>query len=177
MLIIPTGSKDIPAEILAHFEQYREQLETRAEARDSVDWFCLRSCSYYEKMAQEKIVFPDLSAHQRFAMSSDNVYVCDGSYFFDSSNMVLLGILNSATAHEYFTNRCSSVGNLKSRGRFRFKKAYLQDFPIPRHAFEESAIATQITEVVRELLNNQETPALKSKLDSLVEHLYLSRND
>jgi hypothetical protein len=177
MLIVPNDSKDVPDEILAHLEPYRTELEKRAEVRDSVRWFCLRPCSYYDKMEQEKIIFPDLSAQQRFALSSAGVYVCDGSYFVDSSNLVLLGILNSDTAREYFTNRCSSVGNLKSRGRFRFKKTYLQDFPIPRNAFEKSSVTMKIADVVREILGAQETPTLKTMLDDLVERLYLSGND
>lgn len=174
MLLIPAGTKTIDAEVLNYLLPFKKRLSLRVEARKSDEWFTLRPCSYYSTMNQRKIVFPDLSAKQRFALVGAGIFVPDGAYFIDSDDLVLLGILNSSIAKMYFINKCSSVGNLSAKGRFRFKKTFVQDFPVPPQYRENGPIQSEIRAIVDEIVTTGETPALMRQLDLLVTNLYKS---
>lgn len=172
LLVIPHGTIQINDELLNYLMPYRENLVARTEVKASGEWFALRSCSYYEKMAQRKIAFPDLSSQQRFSIVEQGIYVPDGAYFIDSENLVLLGILNSSLARDYFVKRCSSVGNLSSKGRFRFKKTFVQDFPLPRNFNATGPLQEKIGLLVNEIISGMETEENKFELDQLISKLY-----
>lgn len=172
MLIIPSGTLHIDDELMKYLMPYREMLSARTEAKHASEWFTLRSCSYYNKMGSRKIAFPDLSAQQRFSLLDENIYVPDGAYFIDTDNLVLLGILNSSLAREYFVKRCSSVGSLSSKGRFRFKKTFVQDFPVPRNFINKGPLQESIHLLVQKMISAGETEKDKIELDKLVSRLY-----
>ena len=172
MLVIPSGTKNIEAELLQYLLPFKDKLARRVEVTKSDEWFTLRPCSYYSAMNQRKIAFPDLSAKQRFSYVDQGVFIPDGAYFIDSNSPVLLGILNSSIAKMYFINRCSSVGNLSTKGRFRFKKTFVQDFPIPPQYLEDGPIQSEISAIVDKIVSFGETDALIYRLDELVTNLY-----
>lgn len=172
LIFIPHNSECPPSEILAHLESYRSLLEKRNEVVTSQEWYKLRSCSYYAAMQKQKIIFPDLSSKQRFSLSSPNTLVADGAYFIDSDDIVLLGILNSEFANLYFSNQCSSVGNLKARGRFRFKKTFIKDFPLPKGYLVAFSARSKIENAVNTILSDGETLENKKILDQAVEDFY-----
>jgi hypothetical protein len=175
MLVIPAGTKAVPPELYEYLLPFKERLSRRAESKNCEEWFTLRSCSYYSKMERRKIIFPDLSAKQRFSLSDAGVFVPDGAYFIDSDDLLLLGILNSSIAKQYFINKCSSVGNLKEKGRFRFKKTFVQDFPVPKRFLEDGDIQLAIRELVNEIVTAGETPHRITTLDQLVTKLYVAK--
>ncbi|MDX2094429.1 MAG: Eco57I restriction-modification methylase domain-containing protein [Alphaproteobacteria bacterium] len=172
LLFIPKDSIIPPRELLQYLEKYRGILEKRNEVDSAEKWYRLRACSYYKDMLQEKIIFPDLSAKQRFSICTEGTLVADGAYFIDSNDLALLGILNSEMAKVYFSNRCSSVGNLKAQGRFRFKKTFVKDFPLPKHFQVESAARAKIVGFVTSIIQHGETLESKSLLDQAVEEFY-----
>lgn len=172
LIFIPHNSECPPSEILNYLESHRLLLEKRNEVVSSEDWYKLRSCSYYAIMQRQKIVFPDLSSKQRFSLSQKNTLVADGAYFIDSNDIVLLGVLNSEFANLYFSNRCSSVGNLKARGRFRFKKTFVKDFPLPKSYLVATSARSKIENAVNAILANGETLENKKVLDQAVEEFY-----
>ncbi len=161
-----------PEEILAHLSRFKDRLEKRQEVSALTPWYSLRSCKYFDKMEKRKIVFPDISVKQRFSILPENYLVPDGAYFFDTDNLVLLAVLNSSLAREYFVSRCSSVGSLESGGRFRFKKTFVQDFPLPASALEKSALTSDIEGEVKKILIEGETEKAFNELDRLVTKLY-----
>jgi len=172
LLFIPSGTKEIDRELIEYLQPYKSKLSTRPETRGSTDWYSLRPCSYYSHMDKRKIAFPDIAARQRFAIVESGTYVADGAYFIDTASLTLLGILNSSTAMQYFLKRCSSVGNLSRNGRFRFKKAFVQDFPIPLGFGDGGSTQLAIEALVEEILSTEETASRKSELDRLVSRLY-----
>lgn len=172
MIVIPAGSKSVDHEIISYLTPYKDALAKRAEVKDIDQWYALRSCSYYSQMERRKIVFPDLSAHQRFSLVEQGVYVPDGAYFLNSDSLVLLGILNSSLAKQYFIHRCSSVGNLKSKGRFRFKKEFVKDFPLPPCCLSDGNIQKKIANLVSLIVENGETEDMNKELNELVSKLY-----
>lgn len=172
MLTIPAGIRDIDDELLKYLLPFKKQLSSRTEVRRLDEWFTLRPCSYYSKMDVRKIAFPDLSAQQRFSLVEGGVYIPDGAYFIDTDSLVLLGILNTRIARKYFVKRCSSVGSLASKGRFRFKKAFVQNFPVPPTYMNDGPTQTRIKQLVLKLIKKNETEADVVELDQLVSQLY-----
>lgn len=114
--------------ILEHLNPYIDVLKKRSKS--STSWYNLRSCSYYEKFLEPKIVFPDIATEPRFAMDTANLYLADGAYFFPCSDYYILGLLNSSLSHFYFREKCASIGNPEEGGRLRFKKIYVEAFPV-----------------------------------------------
>ncbi|MGL5470298.1 MAG: Eco57I restriction-modification methylase domain-containing protein [Shewanella sp.] len=172
MIVIPIGTTLVDQEIISFLAPHKEALERRVEVRNKEQWYTLRSCSYYNEMEKQKIAFPDLSAHQRFSLVEQGIYIPDGAYIIDTTNLVLLGILNSNLAKQYFVHRCSSVGNLKSKGRFRFKKEFVKDFPLPRHFLSDGNLQGKISNLVSFIINNGETEETNQELNELVNGLY-----
>ena len=175
LIVIPAGSSSVQPELITHLSLYRDELTKRKEVKDRDEWYALRSCSYYNEMENRKIVFPDLSAQQRFSLVEEGFAVVDGSFFIDSDSLVLLGVLNSTVAKSYFVHRCSSVGNLNSSGRFRFKKEFVKDFPLPRNCLSDGPLQTKIAELVLSMIRHGETEETNLVLDELVEKLYGDR--
>lgn len=172
LLVIPSDTKTIDKELLDYLQPFKAKLLQRSEATNRINWFNLRPCTYYNKMEEPKIVFPDLSAQQRFAISYEGFYVPDGAYFIDNADLALLGILNSELAKSYFINRCSSVGNLNSKGRFRFKKTFVQSFPLPNNYTADGAIQSEIKSNVEQILASGESSKVIGNINELVQELY-----
>lgn len=172
MLVIPSGTDQIDDALMEYLIPYKEKLISRTEAKNVHEWFTLRTCTYYKKMNLRKIAFPDLSAQQRFSIVDEGVYIPDGAYFIDSDSLVLLGILNSGIAREYFVKRCSSVGNLTSKGRFRFKKSFVQALPVPKNFADRGSLQDSIIRLVQAIMDDGETEKDLLELDRLVTKLY-----
>jgi len=176
MLVIPSGTTELNDELLEHLFPFKDRLAARPEVRNKDLWYCLRSCSYYKQMEERKIAFPDLSAKQRFSIINRGTYVLDGSYFADTDDLVLLAVLNSNVGREYFQKRCSSVGNLTTKGRFRFKKTFVQEFKVPPNLLEPGDLQSEIRSRTEEILLQGETNERVNILDDLVFHLYGRKN-
>lgn len=172
LIFIPHGSVEAPEELLASLQPYRLKLESRAEIKDTKRWYELRHCSYYEQMRKRKIAFPDISAQQRFSLVAEDVLISDGAYFIDSDDLILVGILNSSLAKSYFIKKCSSLGNLNAKGRFRFKKEFVKEFPIPKHTFESGEVQDSIRSLVSSLIKYGESEQLQTELDRQIYSLY-----
>ncbi len=172
MLVIPSNINTLSDELMNYLHPFRNRLAKRSEVRNKTNWFALRPCSYYSEMEKRKIIFPDLSARQRFSIAAPGVYVLDGAYFIDTDDLIILAILNSTIAKKYFVKRCSSVGNLSSTGRFRFKKTFLQDFPVPANYGESCPIQNKIRDLTKVLVSTSGTSDVLRELDNLVSEFY-----
>ena len=78
----------------------------------------------------------------------------------------------SEIAKKYFINRCSSVGNLKSKGRFRFKKEVVKGFPLPRQCLSDGDIQREISRLVSQVITIGENDNMNEELNQLVNRLY-----
>ena len=172
MIVIPAGTESVDDEIISFLEPHRIALARRTEIKNKDQWYVLRSCSYYNLMGRQNIIFPDISSGQRFSLSDEGIYIPDGAYFIDSDSLVLLGILNSEIAKNYFTNRCSSVGNLKSKGRYRFKKEVVKGLPLPSRCLSDGYIQREISRLVSQTIKTGEDNVMSEELNQLVSRLY-----
>jgi hypothetical protein len=172
LLFTPTGITALDDEIENLLAPYRPELMKRSEVEKGTEWYALRSCGYYHEMGKRKIAFPDLSLNQRFSLLPSDVFVADGAYFINSEDTLLLGILNSSVAEKYFSMRCSSVGTLGGKGRYRFKKVYVQNFPLPEKFPQDGPIHTAIRRTVDEILSQGESVERMKDLNELVCSFY-----
>lgn len=121
---------DESSKLYAHMEKHRDELSARSDVVGHKTWYGLRPCGYYEKFDMPKIIYPDIATECRFSMDKDSRYIPDGAFFIPSEDYYLLGILNSCVGRYYFRQKCARIGNPMKGGRIRFKKVYIENFPV-----------------------------------------------
>jgi hypothetical protein len=121
---------DENSEIYKRVLGFKEELSNRSDVEGHATWYGLRECGYYDKFEEPKIIYPDISTECRFTMDIDAKYIPDGAFFIPGEDYYLLGILNSCVGRYYFKQKCARIGNPKLGGRIRFKKVYVEQFPV-----------------------------------------------
>lgn len=121
---------DETSKLYAHMEKHKEELCARSDIAGHKTWYGLRPCGYYDKFDEPKIVYPDIATECRFSMDKESIYIPDGAFFIPGEDYYLLGILNSCVGRYYFRQKCARIGNPMKGGRIRFKKVYVENFPV-----------------------------------------------
>jgi len=159
----PDSADTLPIELQRLLEPYELDLK-RKNAGKNKKWYELRSCGYYDSFSHKRIVFPDISSKPKFAIEIGEHVNLDGTYSLMTSNMAILGILNSDIAWEYFVSNAASIGNPLNKGRIRLKKNLLEGFPIPREILDpNNPVTKSLTTMVDSILFNKE----RSKLSDI----------
>lgn len=169
LVVIKKGSI-IPDDslLMQHLLKYKNELVKRTDSHYS-SWYALRDCSYYNLFEEKKIIYPDISKHSRFMIDEDGTYLTDGAFFIPVDDYFLLGLLNSSLAFGYFKIKCTSIGNPENRGRLRFKKVYVEDFPVRKPTAANQKIRECIGIEARALTMGSGNQFV---LDRLVQELY-----
>lgn len=141
--------------ILKHLSKFKESLLKRSDLKKDDLWYNLRSCDYYEEFKKPKIIYPDISTECRFCLDLTGALIPDSSFFLPTNNLLLLGVLNSSLAMYYFREACNSIGNPNKKGRLRFKKTYVSDFPIPKETESNKLIIDRINDLVKININSK----------------------
>ncbi len=144
---------DENSEIYKRVLGFKEELSNRSDVEGHATWYGLRECGYYDKFEEPKIIYPDISTECRFTMDIDAKYIPDGAFFIPGEDYYLLGILNSCVGRYYFKQKCARIGNPKLGGRIRFKKVYVEQFPVvlPDTSPE---LASKITRIAQNASND-----------------------
>ncbi len=103
--------------------------EARAQARcDQGDyWWELRACDYYSEFEKPKMLLPDMSVRGNFMLDRDaGAYCANTAYLIASSELFLLGILNSNLFSFFYSHLTTSFRG----GYLRFFSQYLVQIPI-----------------------------------------------
>ena len=163
---------DLDSELYKRMLLYKNDLCSRSDVSGHDTWYGLRKCGYYDKFEQPKIIYPDISTECRFSMDCEARYVPDGAFFIAGEDYYLLGVLNSCIGRYYFRQKCARIGNPQMGGRIRFKKVYVEGFPVIDPA-EDVDIAKEIellarTAVKKGGINKEDS----RRLDELVLILY-----
>lgn len=164
--IVPDDSK-----LMDYLTKHRESLESRDDVSNHKTWYSLRDCSYYELFEKPKIVYPDISSVNRFTIDTGKRFTTDGAFFLPTDDKYLLGILNSALAHFYFKLRLSGIGTAGNGGRIRFKKVYVENFPVPKPTSTNKELRERIEGLVAQH-HEHFTEKQQTELDELVYNLY-----
>lgn len=163
---------DESSKIYKHMLCYKEELCCRSDILNHPTWYGLRECNYYNKMSKSKILYPDISTGCRFVMDTEGYFIPDGAFFIPSEDYYLLGILNSCIGRYYFKEKCARIGNPQKGGRIRFKKVYVEDFPVvPKSS--NLQVAERIEKIAIEATKNGDLPySIEKELDNLALCLY-----
>lgn len=160
------------SELFRHMLSYKEDLESRSDVQNHSTWYGLRECNYYDYLFAPKILYPDIATECRFMMDKDGMSIPDGAFFLPEENYYLLGILNSCIGRYYFKEKCARIGNPQKGGRIRFKKVYVEEFPVVSEK-NNIDLANEISEIARK--GTKEGGLDKSdeqRLDELALQLY-----
>lgn len=165
--VLPDDSK-----IYKHMLKYENDLKKRTDIDGHKTWYGLRPCAYYDVFKEPKIIYPDISTTCKFSMDLQGYYIPDGAFFIPGEDYYLLGLLNSCVGDYYFHQRCARIGNPQKGGRIRFKKVYVENFPVP-HENTNKKVAEEIKEVAHQIYENGDvSEELQKKLDDLAILMY-----
>lgn len=147
-------------------------------------WWELRPCDYYPEFEKEKIVWQEIVREPSFAYDNTGIYVEATGFLMTGKNLkYLLGLLNSKPV-AFFFKTFYAGGGLGEDG-YRYKKAFLEQLPLPPITKETQPLADQIVQKVQEILTLTQSPdfetsqekqqkakELEREIDQLVYKLY-----
>ncbi len=158
--------------IKAHLTKFKPRLEARPEVLEGrFPWYALSryASEYASEFEKPKIITPAIVQRASFAFDVDGHYSNDKTSIIVSSELYLLGILNSKAA-DYVLQ---SIAATRQGGFVEYKPMYVSQIPIPD---AEHELRTSIEEIVHTLLNERgeghETEALETELNRLVYEAY-----
>ena len=128
--------------IRRHLDGFMPDLERRQDQGDTP--YNLRSCAYYEKFRQPKLMWRDMSEGPRFAYSTREIFCNDKAFVLardqvgqDEEELLqyLVGVLNSAVIGWYGRNITTTTG----AGLPQWKKFSVETLPVPTASPEAAA--------------------------------------
>ncbi|WP_254172800.1 DUF7149 domain-containing protein [Planktothrix pseudagardhii] len=151
--------------IYQYFNQFKEALIKRCD-QGKFFWE-LRSCIYWKKFEQSKIIYPNICKSNEFAWDELGYYTNQKAFIIPTNDKFLLAVLNSSVVRFLFENLLS-----KLQGDFYEPSSiFMKDFPIPSSSQSEREA---ITNLVQKCLNPQEEDVnkIETEIDKLVYQLY-----
>ncbi|MGC8966539.1 MAG: TaqI-like C-terminal specificity domain-containing protein, partial [Caldimicrobium sp.] len=147
-------------------------------------WWELRHCDYYQEFEKEKIVWQEIVREPSFAYDDTKIYCEATSFIMTGKNLkYILGLLNSKPV-SFFFKKYYAGGGLGSEG-YRYKKAFLEQIPLPPLTPQNQHIVQQIESLVNQILNltqsddyetnpakQNQVKELEAQIDQLVYQLY-----
>lgn len=147
-------------------------------------WWELRDCAYYDEFEKEKIVWAEIVREPNFAYDNSGFY-CEATSFLMTGNNLkyFFGLLNSKPVALFFKTFYAG-GGLGNVG-YRYKKAFIEQIPIPIITETNKIIVNQIEETVNKILiitqsadytqnpnKKDQTIKYERQIDELVYKLY-----
>ena len=112
------------------------------------EWYELQQPqkAYESLFVHPKIAYPDIGKESRFFLDTEGRYVEATAFVIGSTDLFLLGVLNSKSAFTYFQELCAVLGDKEEGGRLRFKTQYIENLPIPAASVSERAAVAGLAE-------------------------------
>lgn len=170
IIVTPVGIniKSYPA-IFEHLTQWESELQKRCDKGNH--WWEFRACDYYSAFKSSKILFPDIAKESRFTLDTAGYYTTNSVYFIPSTDLYLLGVLNSSIAWRYCRENLTVLGDAEKGGRLRFFRQFVEKIPVPNASSGERQA---ISVLVQQCLNakGQGVCDWESEINERVAHLY-----
>jgi adenine-specific DNA-methyltransferase len=153
--------------VLAHLQQYRDQLQKRKNNRV---WYSIQpSLLYINVVEQPKIIYQRFQVKPTFAMDIDNLYANDATWMIPTQDYFLLAILNSNMGWYQITKYCTAIQN-----GYQLIWDYLKQLTIPN---APEPLRQQIADLAQQCLDvaqdaPDQLPALEAELNQLVYQAY-----
>lgn len=152
--------------IIDYLKPFKTDLQGRATTQA---WYELQQpqLAYAKGFEKPKIVYPDIAKSCRFAFDASGSYVDCTGFVLPTSDLFLLGVLNSKAVYSYFVE----VGAVVRGGYLRFKRQYMEQIPIPNAT---DAQKKRIIQLVQKCLDAEGDKRLdaEAELDEEVAALY-----
>ncbi|PAF45015.1 TaqI-like C-terminal specificity domain-containing protein [Helicobacter sp. 11S02596-1] len=152
--------------------------ERGCRKKTSNKWFETQdNIAYFGEFNRQKIVYSEIVRNSQFYL--DNGEFKFGNFYAEATSFILtgeklhylLGILNSKLLTFAFKEFYAGGG--LGNGGFRYKKAFLENLPIPQIDPEEEIKFIKIVEKILEAKKrNQNTQELEKELDMMIYELY-----
>lgn len=134
-------------------------------------WWELRSCAYYEKFKEPKIIYADIAKRMRATIDYDSYYT-DMTLFITKPDPFLLGLLNSNLFDWMYRMYFQSLGEAFSGGRVRFKTQYMQNLPIcSATPAQKDAVISRVEAILADP-DSLNVPRLEAEVNQLIYQLY-----
>lgn len=161
--VIPINLDSYP-QAKKYLEINRRQLEARTYLAESGRrWFEIWVHQSPGDFRQRKIITPDISSYNRFAID-DRAFFVNGTCFYiilkdksDISYYSILGLLNSKVI-EYFHKTTS--GNALYAKRFRYWSSYIGSYPVAKRLLNSPDLSSAIVTNVSRLLHTTDKATL-----------------
>ena len=161
-LIVPyinRGGKIRPVDISlyphaeAYLKGYKEDLEKRYCVRNGKEWYELHDSVDPSMSERPKIITPDISDRNNFALDEGKYYCLHTCYFIypEINAKYLLGLLNSKVLEFYF----KLISPTLSGGYYRYMTQYLKKLPVAEaDSYQFNEIIEAVDRKDEEALNN-----------------------
>jgi len=108
-------------------------------------------------------------------LDQDQVFVDMKGFVFPSTDLYLLGVLNSAQVWTYLQHKCAVFGDAAGPGRLQLKRQYLERLPIPRASDADRAAVAALVQKCLDAKSADpaaDVSELEAEIDARVEFLY-----
>ena len=156
--------------IYQHFSPYREELIARSA--QGKFWWEIRSCDYYDVFDNPKIVYPDISSSMRACYDTTGAMCLQSNYVLSTSDLSLLGILNSKLFDWYARHKFQSLKDPWAGGGLRFIAQYMRHAPIADMNLAQKAELSRLVEQILAAPDSDNVRALERQIDAIVYRLY-----
>jgi adenine-specific DNA-methyltransferase len=172
-------AEDFINRVLPSLMNHLRPFETKARARDDQGdyWWELRPCAYYAEFEKEKVVYSEIVREPQFHYDTEQFFVEATAFLMTGSQTKYLCALLNSKPVAFFFKRYYAGGGLGEEG-YRYKKAFLENLPIPPITPENQSLVSQIESLVDQILArkrgnpNADTRDLERDIDQLVYRLY-----
>jgi adenine-specific DNA-methyltransferase len=168
--------------VYGHLQQYKYQLMTRNKDETGIryEWYALQRCAatYYAEFEKEKVVYSEIVREPQFHYDTEKFFVEATAFLMTGSQTKYLCALLNSSPVAFFFKRYYAGGGLGEEG-YRYKKAFLENLPIPPPVTPENqSLVAQIEALVDQILArkrgnpNADTRDLERAIDDIVYRLY-----
>ena len=172
--------KKYPA-LYNYFLQFKDRLLKRNKEETGIkyEWYALQrwASNYYLEFEKEKIIYQEIVMEPSFAYDNNNFYIeATGFIMVGKDLKYILGLLNSKPVSFFFRNYYAG-GGLGEKG-YRYKKAFLENLPIPAITSANKGIVDKIVDLVDRIIQlknqdiNNDISNLEREINELVYKLY-----
>ena len=153
-----------------HLDQFLPDIARRQNKGNT--YYNLRSCKYYEKLEETKLLWLDLVQRGRFSYDDEGIFAESTAYFLTGNRLkYLCAVLNSNLM--YWCLR--QVAPTSGTGTHRWMKTYVEMLPIPfPDDFQDQSMSGVVDQILsaKDADPSADTSTLESEIDQRVYDLY-----
>jgi hypothetical protein len=131
--------------IYEHLDRFRDALSRRED--QGRYWWELRSCAYWSKFEEPKIMYPEITWRAQWAIDSRGLLCNNTAYFLPTSDEWIVAVANSPACW-WYAWRKAIHGKDEA---LRFIKDFVSALPIPEPSNEQRNVSTQIVNRLAEI--------------------------